>query len=183
MKKRVNLSKREKVILGITAGIVLSVGGYLGIYERLAERWRLLNEDIAALTLRLEASKESYRQELRIKREYEEVVASLRIGGSESDKQLKILQELSTLMEEAEVTAKTVKPLNVIEEQNFHIFNFSYDDIETEMIHLARFLDLLERRSKVSEVQECSIKSNESRYYRNGMFDTSFKISRLVYRR
>lgn len=177
------LSKREKTILAITAAVVLTVGGYLGIYEKLRERWIQINDDIQAQTLRLNASKESYRQELKIKKEYEEIVASLRIGGSESDKQLKILQELSTLMGDAEVTANTVKPLDVIEESNFHIFNFSYDDIETDMAHLSRFLELLEQRSKVSEIQECRVKSNDTRYYRSGTFDTNFKVSRLVYRR
>ena len=180
---RVKLSKREKTILGVTAAVLLSVGGYMGIYERLQSHWIRLNGDIQALTLKLKASKESYRQELRIKKEYEEVVASLRIGGSESDKQLKIRQELSTLMQEGGVTASNVKPLDVIEEENFHIFNFSYDDIETDMVHLAQYLDLLERRSKVSEIQQIRIKSNDTKYYRSRTFDVNFKVSRLVYRR
>lgn len=185
MKALQNLSQRERYILLATLAIVLLVGGYLGVFENLRDRWRALNDEIASLDMMLKASIQSYQEESRIKEEYNQVVASLRIEGTESDKQIRIMQELNALMMEAGVTPSNAKPMNIIEEQNFQIFNFSYDDTETDMINLTRFLDLLEKRSMVSEIQMIEIKAPSPPLYEPGeqRFKTNYRISRLVYRR
>jgi len=181
---RMNLSSREKRLLSITAIVLIGVIGYFGVYETLLAKWVELNTEIEALELRLRASQKNYLEEAKIQKEYEEVVSSLRIEGSDTDKQIKIMKELNDLMLEAGVIPKGAKPLNVVEEENFQVFYFSYNDTETNMISLTNFLYLLERRSKVSEIQQIEIKPPSPPLYKPGeqRFKTSFKIARLVYR-
>lgn len=178
------MSPRERKMIGATLAVLIAVGGYFGVYENLRRRWQTLNDEIAMLEQRLQASLHSYLEEGRIEKEYDEIVASLRIEGGDTDKQIKIMQELSTIMLDAGVSPKNAKTLNIDEEEKFQIFNFSYDDTETNMVDLTRFFDLLEKRSKVSEIQAIEIKTPSPPLYAPGeqRFKTSFKISRLVYR-
>jgi hypothetical protein len=178
------ISPRERKLIGATLAVLSAGGGYLGVYENLRKRWSDLKEEISMREQKLHASIQSYLEEGRIEKEYDEIVASLRIEGDDTDKQIKIMQELSAIMLEAGVSPKNAKPLNIDEEDKFQVFNFSYDDTETNMVDLTRFLDLLEKRSKVSEIQALEIKTPSPPLYAPGeqRFKTSFKISRLVYR-
>lgn len=150
---KMNLSQREKRILLITLSFMVVVGGYFGVYENLRKQWKGLNQEIDQLAHQLQSSKVHFQQESVIEDEYDEVVTSLRIEGTRSDKSIKIMQEINALMEEAGVEVGVANPSEVYDEDNFQIFHFSYDDITTNMVQLTRFLELLEQRSKVSEIQ------------------------------
>jgi hypothetical protein len=177
------LSKREKKLATITISVLVCVGGYFGVYQNLVDKWEELQNEIDARRMKLEASKQNYLEEQKIEEEYDQVVSSLRIEGSDSDKQIAIMQELSGLMREAGVVPRGAKPTNIIEEESYQIFNFSFDDIETNMVDLANFLALLEEVSKVSEIQQIEIKPPSPPIYDDGeqRMKMSFRISRLVY--
>lgn len=178
-----NLSKREKRILVVTALVLVGVGAYF-LTNNLVERWNTLEEKITDAETRLEKSIQIYQEEANTRERYKEVVKSLRIEGTDSDKQSAITQELNKLMLEAEIQPRNYKPLQVIDEEKFQIFTFSYDDTETNMLNLVNFLELLETRSQVSEIQKIELKPPQPQsYMEEKLFKVNYRVSRLVYRR
>ena len=175
------LSKREQTIFAVTVVVLVGVGGYFGVYTKLTERWVQLNENIEQKEEMLQESKDSFNAQEKITKKYDDMVANLYLKGRESERWDQIGLELSNIMQEAGISPKNTKPESLIEEEQYQIYSHVYTDTETTMENLVRFLDLLEEKSKVSEILKIELDPEKGyRNFNDRVRIRSFKISRLV---
>ncbi len=177
-------SKRERTLLSLTAVAIVFGGGYLFVGKPLYSTYLDFDTDIASEMKEWNKKKDSFINSEKLRARFEKSREALVIEGSEAEKRQKILQDLTTLLEESEIVPQSSQ-MNTVDRvhDDFVIYSFSCKSIQTDWPTLARLLYKIENSDAVLEVSRMTVKRNNRRSFGNqekADLNVDIDISRLV---
>ncbi|MCG3196683.1 MAG: hypothetical protein GHCLOJNM_01159 [bacterium] len=174
-------TKRERLLMGLTALAVVFGGGYLFVFRPVIAMYRDLDSEIAKAREQYAAAKDKYIRSKQIRAEFEHIRESLSLEGTEQKKQEQINSELTRLVDENHILPHQQSPSSGENIDDFKIYSFDLKTIETDWPTLAAFLYAVENTPAVLEVQSLTVAKNPGRNLPpNKTIKVDIRISRLI---
>jgi len=168
--------------MSITAIAVVFGGGYLFVGKPLHATYLELDDEIADAKSSWSDKKESFINSEKLRARFEKSREAIVIEGTEAEKRQKVLQDLTTLLDQTGIVPQSSQ-MNQVDRvhDDFVIYSFSCKSIQTDWPTLARLLYEIENSAAVLEVSRMNVKRNN----RRGVGEKSdlivdIDISRLV---
>ncbi|MCA9428374.1 MAG: hypothetical protein KC994_25065, partial [Candidatus Omnitrophica bacterium] len=164
--------------------VVLAGGGYLFVGQPLFAMYTDMDTKISNAKSSWEEDKESFINSEKLRARFEKSREALVIEGEEAEKRQRILQDLTTLLEETEISPQSSQ-MNSTDriDDDFVIYSFSCKTIYTDWPKLARLLYEIENSDAILEVSRMNVKRNNRRSFgdqEQAELVVDLEISRLV---
>ena len=128
-----NLSGRESRLFFLTLAVVVAWSAEAFILKPVAAKWKRLDDQIAADSLKLEKSERLIRRRGSITNDYDKAAASLKMAGSAEEEMAKFLTDIESLANTTGVHINEIKPLPT---KKFNLYRKFYADLELEGVNV-----------------------------------------------
>lgn len=156
MKLFSQLSKRERILLFITIGVIILAGLINFIITPLSKKWRHLNNQIASLNAKLSRHMRILSLEKDIEAKYKAYADYLKVKGSNEEALALVLQEIERHARSSEVVLTNIVPSGLESKDFYNKFEVRMD-IEGDMSSLIKFLYELQRSKHLFRILRLSI--------------------------
>lgn len=172
-----NLSKREKLILYLTLGLILLAFIYGLILEPLEKRWAKINKLILTREIKLKQNLRTISEKESISKEYQEYSRQVKAKGSDEKEIAALLQEVETIAAQTAVRLSNVKP-GKIEDKKFYKLYILEVETEADIAPLTEFIYQLERSPQILSVRKLHLgtKSRRSSLLRGKLLITKVLV-------
>jgi Tfp pilus assembly protein PilO len=156
-----NLSKRESRLFFLTLAVIIVWAGQAFLVKPVSSKWKRLDDEIAADTLKLEKSERMIRRGKSIKGDYEKAAASIKMSGTEEEEMAKFLTEIESLANSTGVHINEIKPLPT---QKPSLYRKFYADLELEgeMAQISGFMRSVQNSPHLLAIDKLSLSSKQA---------------------
>lgn len=124
-----NLSKRENKLFYLTLTVAVVWIGQAFVVKPISAKWKQLDDQIAADSLKLEKSERLIGKKDSIKSDYEKAASAVKMAGSGEEEMAVFLTEIESLANSTGVHLNEVKPLPI---KKLDLYKKFYADLELE---------------------------------------------------
>ncbi len=151
-----NLSNRESRLFFLTLAVIAAWSAEAFILKPVAMKWKGLDDQITADTLKLEKSERLIRRRSPITNDYDKAAASLKMAGSPEEEMAKFLTDIESLANTTGVHIHEIKPLPV---KKFNLYRKFYADLELEgdMAQISNFMGKVQSSPDVLVIDKLSL--------------------------
>lgn len=156
-----NLSTRENRLFYLTLAVVAVWIGQAFIVKPISAKWRRLNEQIAADSLKLEKGERLIGKKDSIKSEYEKVASGVKMAGSAEEEMAGFLTEIESLANSTGVHLNEVKPLPA---KKLDLYKKFYADLELEgeMTQISAFMRQVQDSPRLLAIDKLTLGSKQA---------------------
>ncbi|MDD5072492.1 MAG: type 4a pilus biogenesis protein PilO [Candidatus Omnitrophica bacterium] len=157
-----NLSGRESKLFYLTLAVIVAWAAQAFILKPVSTKWKRLNDEIAADTLKLEKSERLIGRTGPITGDYEKAASALRMAGSAEEEMAKFLTEIESLANTTGVHINEIKPLPT---KKFSLYRKFYAGLELEgdMIQISDFMRKVQNSAHLLAIDRLSLNPKQAR--------------------
>ena len=156
-----NLSKREGRLFYLTLAVVVVWIAQAFIVKPLAVKWKRLNDQIAADSLKLEKSERLVGRKDFITSEYKKAASEVKMAGSAEEEMAGFLTEIESLANATGVHLNEIKPLPV---KKLDLYKKFYADLELEgeMAQISAFMRRVQDSPHLLAIDKLTLGSKQA---------------------
>lgn len=156
-----NLSRRESRLFYLTLAVIIVWAGQALLIKPFLEKWKRLDEEIAADRLKLERSERLIMRKESINSDYQKAAASIRMSGTAEEEMARFLTEIESLANSTGVHINEIKPLPT---KQLGLYKKFYADLELEgeMVQISRFMRSVQSSPNLLAIYKLSLSSKQA---------------------
>lgn len=156
-----NLSGRESRLFYLTLAVIVACAAQALILKPVSIKWKRLNEEIAADSLKLEKSERLIGRKGPITSDYEKAAAAVKMMGSAEEEMAKFLTEIESLANAAGVHINEIKPLPT---KKFNLYKKFYADLglEGDMAQISNFMRKVQDSPQLLAIDKLSLNPKQA---------------------
>lgn len=169
------LTKREKIILFLTLGVITFFLIFNFIFEPVIEKFSILNQEIVKTKIKLERYLRLLSEKEKIETSFGKIASSAKIEGSEEEILATILTEIENLSQQAGLHITDVRPQGVSKDRG------AYKELNIELKQegtiegFLRFIYDLEKSPHLLRIKKLQLNSKA----RGGILEGNLLISKI----
>ncbi|MDD4879547.1 MAG: type 4a pilus biogenesis protein PilO [Candidatus Omnitrophica bacterium] len=156
-----NLSNRESRLFYLTLAVIVAWAAQAFVLKPVSTKWKRLNDEIAANSLKLEKSERLIGRVGPITGDYEKAAASLKMTGSAEEEMAKFLTEIESLANTTGVHINEIKPLPT---KKYSLYRKFYADLELEgdMAQISVFMRKVQSSPHLLAIDKLSLNPKQA---------------------
>ena len=156
-----NLSGRESRLFYLTLAVIVAWSAEAFIIKPVSIKWKRLDDEIAADSLKLEKSEHLIRRRGPITNDYEKAALPLKMTGSAEEEMAKFLTDIESLANTTGVHINEIKPLPT---KKLSLYRKFYADLELEgdMAQISNFMKKVQSSPHLLAIDKLSLNPKQT---------------------